>query len=94
MSDKPPDDRKLWELLKNQRQEDLAEAEAEVLLELWDKNICPFCERLIPERERVGSGRRREGGFCSLACYAEYHKVELIERARRVVALAARHRNS
>ena len=94
MSDKPPDERKLQELLKNQRPDDVAEGESEVLLELWDKNICPFCGKLIPEGERVGSGRRREGGFCSLACYSEYHKVELIERAKRVVALAARHRNS
>jgi len=94
MSDKPPDERKLRELSKSQRPDDVAEAEWEVLLELRDKNICPFCGKLIAEGERVGSGRKGEGGFCSLACYAGYHKAELTERAGRVVALAARHRNS
>ncbi len=94
MGDKPPGERELRERLKNQRADDVTEAEAEVLLELWDKNICPFCGKLIPEGERVGSGRKREGGFCSLDCYANYHQEKLIERAKRIAALAARHRNS
>ncbi len=41
MGDKPPDERELLERLKNQRADDVTEAEAEVLLELWDKKICP-----------------------------------------------------
>ncbi len=94
MSDKPHDERHLQDLLKNQRPDDVSEGEGEVLRELWEKNICPSCGKLIPEGERVGSGRRREGGFCSMDCYVEYHKEKLIERAKRVIALAARHRNS
>lgn len=84
----------MQERLKNQRPDDVTEAGAEVLLELWDKNICPFCGKFIPEGERVGSGRKREGGFCSLGCHANYHQEKLIERAKKIAALAARHRNS
>lgn len=93
MSDEPPDESESRELLKNQRPDDVSEAEADVLLELWDKNICPSCGKVIEEGKRVGSGRKREGGFCSLDCYAGYRKEKLIERAKRIAALAARHRN-
>ncbi len=72
----------------------MGSSEAECLLELWDKNICPFCGKVIPEGTRVGSGNKSEGGFCSLQCYTDYYKTQLIERAKRVAALAARHRNS
>ena len=68
--------------------------EAESLLEFWNKNVCPFCGKTIPEGTRVGSGRKSEGGFCSLDCYTEYYKLEVIERAKRVAAIAERHRNS
>jgi hypothetical protein len=34
---------------------------------------------------RVGSGRKSEGGFCSLDCYASFYQLELTERARRLV---------
>ena len=34
----------------------------------------------IPERMRVGSGRKSEGGFYSLDCYGEYYKKALIAR--------------
>jgi len=71
----------------------VARSERDYLLELWDKNICPHCGKQIPERSRVGSGKKAEGGFCSLECYAKYYEVELIERAKRVAALAARHRD-
>ena len=88
VTDKPPDEHVLRELLKNKRPDDVTEAEGKVLLELWDKNICPLCGKLIPKGERVGSGRKREGGFCSLECYAEYHKEGLIEKVMKVQALA------
>ena len=89
-----PDERKLRELLKNQRPNDVNEAEGKVLLELWHQKICPFCEKPIPEGQRLGSGRKKEGGFCSLSCYTEYYKVKLVERLRRIAAISARHRNS
>jgi len=72
----------------------MAESEQSYLLELWDKHICPNCGRNIQEGRRVGSGKKSEGGFCSLDCYAEYRKAELAERHKKVMALAERHRNS
>jgi hypothetical protein len=72
----------------------MAESEEEYLLELWDKNICPNCGKQIPEGTRVGLGEKRKGGFCSLDGVSKYHKAELIERAKKIAALAARHRNS
>jgi hypothetical protein len=56
--------------------------EADFLLRLWDQGRCPFCGRTFPAAERVGSGRRSEGGFCSLSCYAGYYSLELVDRAR------------
>lgn len=64
------------------------------LLDLWRRNICPYCGSNIPEGTRVGSGRRSEGGFCSLSCYANYYALEIRERARRVLDVAKKHTNS
>ena len=72
----------------------MGESEATRLLLLWEESICPYCGKVIPEGTRVGSGRKSAGGFCSLDCYAEYYKLELIERAKRVAAIAERNRNS
>jgi hypothetical protein len=72
----------------------IAESEQKYLLELWDKNICPNCGKAIPDGKRVGSGKKSDGGFCSLDCYAEHHKADLIERYKKIVVLAQRHRNS
>lgn len=72
----------------------MAESEQSYLLELWDKNVCPNCGTKIPEGRRVGSGKKSEGGFCSLGCYGEYYKAELTERNKKVIAAAERHRNS
>lgn len=58
--------------------------EERYLLELWDRNICPFCARSIPEGKRVGSGKRSQGGFCSLDCYTRYYQLELTQRAQRL----------
>jgi predicted nucleic acid-binding Zn ribbon protein len=62
----------------------MEKSEREHLLELWEKNICPYCGKAIPEGKRVGSGRKAEGGFCSLDCYTRYYEYELVERARRL----------
>ena len=72
----------------------MAESEQKCLLELWAKNICPNCGKNIPDGKRVGSGKKSDGGFCSLDCYAQYHKADLTERHKKIVALAKRHRNS
>lgn len=72
----------------------MAESERSYLLELWDKNIFPNCGKKIPEGKRVGSGKKSEGGFCSLDCYAEYCKADLIERHKKIMALSQRHRIS
>jgi len=65
-------------------------SETDYLLELWAKNICPWCGKFIPEGTRVGSGRKSEGGFCSLSCYADYHALELAERARKALDTASK----
>jgi hypothetical protein len=72
----------------------MAVSEEAHLLELWGKRICPFCAKTIPNGGYVGSGKKSEGGFCSLDCFAKYYEIELIERAKRVAALAQRHRAS
>jgi len=72
----------------------MAESEQSYLLELWDKNICPNCCKKIPEGKRVGSGKKSDGGFCSLGCYVEYHEAELIERHVERMSLTQRHSNS
>ena len=71
----------------------MAISEEQYLLEFWDKNICPNCGNSIQDGKRYGSGRKADGGFCSLDCYAEYHKATLVERHKKRLAAAARHRN-
>jgi hypothetical protein len=62
----------------------MAESTEAYLLELWDQNICPNCGKIIPQGTRVGSGRKSEGGFCSLDCYTSFYQLQLAERARRL----------
>ncbi len=72
----------------------MARSEKKYLLELWSKNVCPACGKNIPQGTRVGSGKKSEGGFCSVDCYSEYYKAGLIERGKKVAALVQRLRNS
>jgi hypothetical protein len=65
----------------------MAKSEREYLLELWSKSICPYCGKAIPEGTRVGSGRKSDGGFCSLDHYTAYHQLELSEKARKLAQL-------
>lgn len=58
--------------------------ESNYLLGLWAKNICPYCGKSIPEGTRVGTGRKSDGGFCSLNCYTRFYQLELQERANRL----------
>ena len=60
-------------------------SEETYLLELWDQNICPNCGKTIAQGTRVGSGRKSEGGFCSLDCYTSFYQLQLTERARRLL---------
>lgn len=57
--------------------------EESFLRQCWDSGLCPCCKRSFPASQRIGSGKRAEGGFCSLNCYAEYYKDELATRLRR-----------
>lgn len=68
----------------------MAKSEQNHLLELWDKNICPYCGKHFPETQRVGSGQKTKGGFCSLDCYTRYYALELSERARHIQDISAR----
>jgi hypothetical protein len=68
----------------------MAKSERDYLLELWSKNVCPYCGNAIPKGKRVGAGDKSEGGFCSLDCYAHYYEQELKNRARKVAELARR----
>jgi hypothetical protein len=72
----------------------MATSEEEYPLELWEKNLCPWCEKSIPEGSRVGSGRKGDGGFCSLSCFTHYYEMELVARAKRIAEMAERHRTS
>jgi hypothetical protein len=71
----------------------MGNSEEDVLSRLWAMNICPQCGKKIPEGTRVGSGRRSEGGFCSLKCYGDFYGLEMVERAKRAALLAARGQN-
>lgn len=50
------------------------------LIQLWALNICPQCGEQIKPLQRIGTGRRGDGGFCSLACFVEYHGKATAER--------------
>jgi len=62
----------------------MARSEKEYLLDLWNRNICPYCQKSIPEGTRVGTGKKANGGFCSLACYTRYYEADIKERLRKL----------
>lgn len=66
-------------------------SESDDLRELREKNVCPNCGKPIPEGGRQVYGK---GVFCSLGCVAEYKGAELVERHKKRLAAAERHRNS
>ena len=57
--------------------------EESYLLDCWERVICPYCRKSFPETERVGSGQKKKGGFCSLDCYTNYYELDIRERLRR-----------
>jgi hypothetical protein len=62
--------------------EEIAISEAEYLRTMWKRKECPQCHSAIPDRERVGTGQKADGGFCGLNCYTSYYTLELAEKAR------------
>ena len=67
--------------------------EERFLLDCWAQNVCPHCSKEIPEGKRVGSGKKSEGGFCSLDCYGEYHKKRLTEKHKHLTDEEQRRNN-
>ncbi len=63
----------------------MAVSEEAYLLDCWNRVVCPYCGKRFPETERVGSGQKKKGGFCSLDCYANYYELDIRERFRRFV---------
>ena len=59
--------------------------EAAFLRDCWERDICPYCGRKFDPSERVGSGEKSKGGFCSLHCYTEYYKHDIAERQSRIL---------
>jgi len=72
----------------------MAKSEPEYLLELWEQNVCPNCGKEIPPGTRIGSGKKSEGGFCRLDCYADYYRLELTQRAMHIAEISKRHQES
>ena len=61
------------------------------LRELSSKNICPNCGEQIPAGKRQLYGG---SAFCGLNCVAEYSAADLVEKHKKRLAAAERHRNS
>jgi len=61
----------------------MAVTEESFLLDCWERGVCAYCKKTFPASSRVGSGKKQEGGFCSLRCFAEYHKLTLAEKHQR-----------
>lgn len=58
----------------------VAAEEQGYLRDSLEKNICPACKK--PPNGKIGSGRRKDGLFCSLDCYARWHEGGLLKRHR------------
>ena len=63
----------------------MAVNEESYLLDCWQRVICPHGRKPFPETARIGSGRKKKGGFCSLDCYTKYYEFDIRERLRRFV---------
>ena len=56
----------------------MAESEEGYLRSCLEQEICPACRKSTTKK--VGSGLLKDGVFCSLDCYGEWHKGLLIRR--------------
>jgi hypothetical protein len=63
----------------------LAITEESFLLDCWERGVCPFCGKAFPPTERVGSGQKAKGGFCSLTCYTKYYEMDIVERQNKII---------
>jgi hypothetical protein len=59
----------------------VAISDAAYLRTMWERNECPTCGKAIPVGKHAGSGRKKDGRFCSLDCYARYNAMEFAEKA-------------
>jgi len=65
-----------------QRAAELAITEEAFLSDCWERGVCPFCRKVFPPTERIGSGQKARGGFCSLTCYTKYYELDIVERQK------------
>lgn len=56
----------------------MAENEESYLSQCRQENLCPACRK--PLTNKVGSGRFKDGVFCSQACYAKWHEAAMRNR--------------
>lgn len=56
----------------------MAEHEEEYLRQCLAQGVCPVCQH--PIVKKFGSGQTKDGVFCSLDCYGEWHKAMLTRR--------------
>jgi hypothetical protein len=60
----------------------MRKTEHSLLVELGNRKICPHCGRRIPFEAGLGTGRKFQGVFCSLDCYANYSVLEMTDRLK------------
>lgn len=56
----------------------MAENEEDYLHRCFEQRICPACQK--PVAKEHGSGQIKDGVFCSLSCYGDWNKEELVRR--------------
>lgn len=49
----------------------------------WERCRCPYCPKVFPAGNRVGTGKKSEGGFCSLDCCTRFAALDIQERLNR-----------
>ena len=52
-------------------------------LDAYARKCCPVCDHPLAGLTPTGSGRIRDGVFCSSECYAAWHSERLIREAQR-----------
>jgi hypothetical protein len=68
----------------------MADTDENYILDAWEKRICPTCGAIIADERAYGSGRIKDGRFCSLACYGKYHEAAIAKRANEALTKARR----
>jgi hypothetical protein len=58
--------------------------ERKYLEKCLEAGICPYCKGAL-SRGRCGTGRTKEGVFCSLDCFARYHALTLKQKQQRLL---------